>query len=57
MNSKILAYLKKECNEDEKNCSFDKVNNLVEFLQCYPIQVKKNRNASNRMDDILQNRI
>lgn len=54
--TRLMAYLRKDLAEDEPNCSFEKLNNLVEFLQCYTIEVKKNRNASNRMDDILHMR-
>lgn len=56
MCSKVMAWLRKDESSGEQNCSFEKINNIVEFLQCYPLEVKKNRNASNRMDDILHMR-
>lgn len=56
MCSKVMAWLRKDESLGEQNCSFEKINNIVEFLQCYPLEVKKNRNASNRMDDILHMR-
>lgn len=56
IQDKIMAWLRKVESADSTNASFDRVNNLVEFLQCYPLEVKKNRNASNRMDDILHMR-
>lgn len=54
IQSKIIAWLRTD--ESASNAQFDRVNNLVEFLQCYPLEVKKNKNASNRMDDILHMR-
>lgn len=54
MQSKIMAWLRTD--ESQSNAQFDRVNNMVEFLQCYALEVKKNKNASNRMDDILHMR-
>jgi len=56
IQQKILQWLRKDESETATSASFERVNNLVEFLQCYPLEVKKNRNASNRMDDILHMR-
>mgnify|MGYP000138211013 CR=1 FL=1 len=44
-----MAYLK----SDEEKIGFEKVNNMVEFLQCYPLEVRKNKNASAQMEDVL----
>lgn len=40
---KIISYLKLT---GESSATYDRVNTMVEFLQCYPILVKKNKNAS-----------
>jgi len=48
--SKFQTYLKPS---NEESVSFDRVNNMVEFLQCYPIQVRKNKNESIKMDEVL----
>lgn len=55
IRGKIIDWLRKD-EEDTTNAKFEKVNNLVEFLMCYPVEVKKNTNTSNRMDDILHMR-
>lgn len=39
----IDTYLK---IKDPASATFERVNTMVEFLQCYPILVKKNKNAS-----------
>lgn len=38
---------------DEISANFEKVNNLVEFLQCYALSVRKDKNQSKVMEDIL----
>lgn len=34
---------------------FEQVNNMVEFLQCYPLEVKKNKSASKQMENVMNN--
>ena len=40
---RIIQYLKLK---DVSSATYGRVNTMVEFLQCYPILVKKNKNAS-----------
>lgn len=46
-----MEYLQPDKTQDQ--VTFDRVNNMVEFLQCYPLQVKKDKNVSHDMDDVL----
>lgn len=49
----MLEYLSEK---DSTVVSFERVNNMVEFLQCFPLEVHKDKNASNDMNDCLQMR-
>lgn len=40
---RIIAYLKLT---DISSATYERVNTMIEFLQCYPILVKKNKNAA-----------
>ncbi len=51
--SKLCKYLQ---TGDSTTVSFDRVNNMVEFLQCFPLEVHKDKNASCDMNDCLQMR-
>ena len=48
---KILAFLKK----DSEVATFERINTLVEFLQCYPLLVRKNKNASPDIEAVMNN--
>ena len=49
--SKLMEYIQRADQNEE--VTFDRVNNMVEFLQCYPLQVKKDKNVSLDMRDVL----
>lgn len=46
----IMAYIKLK---DVSSATYERVNTMVEFLSCYPILVKKNKNASPQMGQII----
>lgn len=47
----MISYLKLDENQTE--ITFDRLNNMVEFLICYPLEVRKDKNASVDMEKIL----
>ena len=47
----MISYLKSDENLTE--VTFDRLNNMVEFLICYPLEVRKDKNASVDMEHIL----
>jgi hypothetical protein len=38
---------------DEERVDFETINNMFEFLQCYPLEVRKSKNASAQMEDVM----
>lgn len=48
--SKCMTYL---LDGSEDSVKFDRLNTMVEFIQCYPLHVKFDKNASQAMDDCL----
>lgn len=48
---KLMEYLRADAKDDF--VSFERVNNMVEFLQCYALKVKKDKNVSYEMEDVL----
>ncbi len=36
--------------------TFERVNTLVEFLQCYPLLIRKNKNASPDIEAVMNNK-
>lgn len=48
---KLMEYLRADAKEDL--VTFERVNNMVEFLQCYALKVQKDKNVSYDMEDVL----
>lgn len=48
---KLMEYLRADVKDEL--VSFERVNNMVEFLQCYALKVKKDKNVSYDMEDVL----
>jgi len=48
---KIVTFLK----QSNEFATFDRVNTLVEFLQCYPLLIRKNKNASPDIEAVMNN--
>lgn len=48
IKTKILDYL-----SQDNTIGFEQVSNMVEFLQCYPLIVRKNKNASAQMESVM----
>lgn len=48
--SKCMTFL---LDGSEDSVKFDRLNTMVEFIQCYPLHVKFDKNASQAMDDCL----
>jgi hypothetical protein len=46
---KIIDYLQ---IKDKSQATFERVNTMIEFLQCYPIIVRRNKNAAPNMTQI-----
>lgn len=49
----MMAFLQEK---DDATVSFDRINKLVEFLWCFPLEVHKDKNASHDMNDCLHMR-
>ena len=41
--------------KDEKMVEYERIDQMCEFVQCYPLVVKKNKNASPGMDLVMMN--
>ena len=50
---RIVSYLKSKA--DLTDAPYERVNTMIEFVQCYPIIVKKDKNASPGMSLVLTN--
>ena len=53
ISDRIIAYLKNKADVTE--APYDRVNTMIEFVQCYPIIVKKDKNASPGMSLVMTN--
>lgn len=49
---KIVEYI---AQGEKESATFERVNTLVEFLQCYPLLIRKNKNASPDIEAVMNN--
>lgn len=50
---KIIDFLRQ--SPDQTEAQYERLNIMIEFVQCYPLLIKRNKNASPGMDFVLTN--